>query len=97
MAIIVMFEFPGTTRDQYEEAVDRLTGGTGLNAPSDWPVRGLVLHVSGPTPGGGWHVTEVWESREAFEHFSAVLLPILQEVGIPAAPPLIREVHDVVR
>ncbi|MFJ9951580.1 hypothetical protein [Kitasatospora sp. NPDC091207] len=97
MAIIATFEFPGTTRDQYEEAVDRLTGGAGLNAPSDWPVRGLVVHVAGPIPEGGWHVTDVWESREAFEHFAAVLTPILQEVGIPTAPPLIREVHHVVR
>ncbi|MFI6844000.1 hypothetical protein OG535_31795 [Kitasatospora sp. NBC_00085] len=96
MAIIATFEFPGVTRAQYDEATDRLTGGAGLNKPSDWPVRGLLLHATGPTPDGGWHVTDVWESREAFEHFAAVLMPILQEVGIPTTPPLICEAYNVV-
>ncbi|WP_406207017.1 hypothetical protein OH807_33965 [Kitasatospora sp. NBC_01560] len=96
MAIIAAFELPGVGQAQYEEAVDRLTGGAGLNTPSDWPVRGLVLHAAGPTPDGGWHITDVWESREAFEHFAAVLMPILQEVGIPTTPPLICEAHSIV-
>ncbi|MEV7778549.1 hypothetical protein [Kitasatospora sp. NPDC088351] len=96
MAIIATFEFPGVGLAQYEEAVDRLTGGAGLNAPSDWPVRGLVLHTAGPTPDGGWLVTDVWESREAFEHYAAVLMPILQEVGIPAVPPLLCQAYNVV-
>ncbi|MFI9326790.1 hypothetical protein ACIGZJ_04500 [Kitasatospora sp. NPDC052868] len=97
MAIIAAFEFPGVGQAQYEEAVDRLTGGTGLNSPSDWPVRGLVLHAAGPSPDGGWHVTDVWESREAFEHFAAVLMPILEEVGIPTTPALLCEAYNVVR
>ncbi|MEV6976129.1 hypothetical protein [Kitasatospora sp. NPDC093806] len=97
MAIIVVFDLPEVSREQYEEALDRLTGGTGLNRPSDWPVRGLVLHAAGPTPDGrGWHVTDVWESREAFDHFAAVLMPILQEVGMPTTPPLICEAYNVV-
>ncbi|WP_380281213.1 hypothetical protein [Kitasatospora purpeofusca] len=97
MAIIVVFDLPGVTREQYEESVDRLTGGTGLNRPEDWPVRGLLLHAAGPLPDdGGWHVTDVWESREAFEHFAAVLMPILREVGMATAPPLICEAYNVV-
>ncbi|MCG6496056.1 hypothetical protein [Kitasatospora sp. A2-31] len=96
MAVIVVFEFPEVTQAQYQESVDRLTGGAGLNSPSDWPVRGLVLHTAGPTPGGGWHVTDVWESRETFDHFAAVLMPIFQEVGIPTTPPMICEAYDVV-
>ncbi|MBP0448121.1 MULTISPECIES: hypothetical protein [unclassified Kitasatospora] len=96
MAIITTFELAGVSQAQYDEAVDRLTGGAGLNRPSDWPVRGLVLHAAGPTPDGGWHVTDVWESREAFEHFAAVLMPILQEVGIPTTPPLVCEAYNVV-
>ncbi|GAA2820617.1 hypothetical protein RMN57_30170 [Kitasatospora sp. CM 4170] len=96
MAIIVAFEFPEVTQAQYQESVDRLTGGAGLNSPSDWPVHGLILHAGGPTPGGGWHVTEVWESRAAFDHFAAVLMPILQEIGVPTTPPMICEAYDVV-
>ncbi|MGW4894638.1 hypothetical protein ACWEQL_20550 [Kitasatospora sp. NPDC004240] len=96
MAVIALFDLSGASRAQYDEAVDRLTGGTGLNEPRDWPVRGLLLHAAGPTPDGGWHVTDVWESREALEHFVAVLLPILAEVGIPADPPLICEAYNIV-
>ncbi len=98
MAIIVVFDLPGVTREQYEESVDRLTGGTGLNRSEDWPVRGLLTHAAGPMPeGAGWHVTDVWESREAFDHFAAVLLPILREVGMAAGPPMICEAYNVVR
>ncbi|WP_328953965.1 hypothetical protein [Kitasatospora purpeofusca] len=98
MAVIVVFDLPGVSREQYEESVDRLTGGSGLNRPEDWPVRGLLTHAAGPLPdGAGWHVTDVWESREAFEHFSAVLLPILREVGMAGGPPLICEAYNVVR
>ncbi|MET8700666.1 hypothetical protein ACFVUH_00880 [Kitasatospora sp. NPDC058032] len=97
MAIIAVLDLPGVTLEQYEEAVDRLTGGAGLNRPEDWPVRGLLLHAAGPTEDGeGWHVTDVWESREAYEHFAAVLMPILREVGVPTAAPLICEAYNVV-
>ncbi|MFD0350082.1 hypothetical protein ACFQ0M_36760 [Kitasatospora aburaviensis] len=60
MAIIVAFEFPEVTQAQYQESVDRLTGGAGLNSPSDWPVHGLILHagarrraVGGTSPRSG--------------------------------------------
>ncbi|MGW6916057.1 hypothetical protein ACWGB8_19905 [Kitasatospora sp. NPDC054939] len=96
MPVIVSFEFSDVTRAQYEEAVDRLTGGAGLHEPSDWPVPGLIVHAAGETPGGGWHITDVWESVEAFERFSAVLRPILEEIGMPTARPLICEAHTVV-
>lgn len=42
-------------------------------------------------------MTDVWESREAYEHFAAVLLPILRELGMAGGPPLICEAHNVVR
>ncbi|MER7756108.1 hypothetical protein [Kitasatospora sp. NPDC097643] len=94
MAIVAVFDLPGATQAQYDETVRRLTNGGSLDKPSDWPVPGLVSHAAGPTPTG-WHVTDVWESREAFERFGEVLRPILQEVGM-AGQPVIFEAHRVV-
>ncbi|MGA5821849.1 hypothetical protein ACPC54_28780 [Kitasatospora sp. NPDC094028] len=98
MALVVVFDIPGVTQAQYDAVIKALTGSTtGFNLPSDLPVAGLVSHVAGPT-GTGWHVTDVWESREAFERFAEVLGPILQDVGIPSdPPPQIFEAHRVVR
>ncbi|MFJ9604890.1 hypothetical protein ACIRS1_00865 [Kitasatospora sp. NPDC101176] len=95
MAIIVLFDIPGVTQAQYDAAIYRLTGGKGLHQPSDLPVPGLLSHTAGPTEDG-WHVTDVWEARGAFIRFSEVLMPILEEVGIPTVPPRILEAHAVV-
>ncbi|MFD7902253.1 hypothetical protein ACFV4F_00250 [Kitasatospora sp. NPDC059722] len=97
MAIVVTFDIPGVTQAQYDGVIKALTGSTtGFNLPSDLPVAGIVSHVAGPT-ATGWHVTDVWESREAFDRFAEVLRPILQDVGIPADPPQVFEAYRVVR
>ncbi|MEU9040212.1 MULTISPECIES: hypothetical protein [unclassified Kitasatospora] len=98
MAIVVVFDLPGVTQAQYDAVIKALTGGTsGFNVQSDLPVSGIVSHVAGPTDTG-WHVTDVWESRDAFARFSEVLGPILQDVGIPTdTPPQIFEAYRVVR
>ncbi len=97
MAIVVVFDLPGVTQDQYDAVIKVLTGNVfGFNVQSDLPVSGIVSHVAGPT-ATGWHVTDVWESRDAFNRFAEVLTPILQDVGIPTdPPPQIFEAHRVV-
>jgi len=58
--------------------------------------KGLVLHLAGPTEEG-FRVIDVWETREAWERFEAVLLergvtvargglaaPTLRELGVLA-------------
>ncbi|MQS15148.1 hypothetical protein F7Q99_23495 [Streptomyces kaniharaensis] len=95
MAIIVTFDLPGVTQGQYDGVIERLTDGGGFRKPSDLPVPGILTHAAGPT-ADGWHVTDVWESREAFDRFTEVLMPILVEVGIPTDPPRIFEAHNVV-
>jgi hypothetical protein len=86
VAIIVVFDIPGGTQAQYEQVTDRLTGGRGLpKAASDWPVAGLLSHAAGPSPTG-WLVTDVWESREQFDAFAQVLLPLTAEAGMNAQP-----------
>ncbi|WP_042365240.1 hypothetical protein [Streptacidiphilus neutrinimicus] len=96
MAVIIVFEIPGGTQAQYEEVTDKMTGGRGgVKARSDWPVPGLISHCAGPTPDG-WHVTDVWESTEAFQRFAEKLGPLMQAAGMPQAEPRIYEAFNVV-
>jgi len=97
MAIGVIFEFPGVTQAKYEEAVDQFMGrGRQFNKLADWPVKGALMHVAGPIPGG-WQVVDVWESEEAFRRFGEVLMPTLQKLGFPMAAPKIFPVVKFVK
>ncbi len=96
MAIGVLFDFPGVTSDQYDEVCRNLNNGRLLRALADWPEPGIVSHVAGPTPDGGWRVVDVWESEEAFQRFGQLLLPLLQQAGFPAGAPQVFPVHNVV-
>jgi hypothetical protein len=92
---MMMQEIPGGTREQYDEVCARLTGGRSLSSLSDWPVEGILSHAAGPTDDG-WCVVDVWESEEAFRRFGEVIVPILQELGVPGEPRVL-PVHNVVR
>jgi hypothetical protein len=96
MAIGVLFEFPGVTQAQYDEVLKRLTGGRTLKSLSDWPVKGVLSHVAGPTPNG-WRVVDVWQSEADLQKFAAVLMPILQDVGFPNVPPQVFPAHNFVK
>jgi hypothetical protein len=87
MAVLMIQEVPGGTKEQYEEVVSRLSDGRGLSSPGDWPVEGIIVHAAGPTDDG-WRVVDVWESEEAFQRFGEVIGPILQEVGFNGEPRL---------
>lgn len=82
MAIGVLTEYPGVTREQYE----RLSDAMGLG---DMPA-GELIHVCGPT-NDGWRIVEVWESEDAYERFvTEIIVPAAQAVAFPA--PARREV-----
>ena len=85
MPVVAVFQGPTLTREKYEESVRRLTGGTSLRSPSDWPVAGLLLHVAGQG-AAGFRVVDVWESEAAFRTFGEKLVPILKAVGVEGAP-----------
>jgi hypothetical protein len=96
MAIGVIFDFPGTTSDQYDEVCRDLNNGQPLRRLSDWPGEGeIVAHVAGPTRDG-WRVVDVWESQEAFQRFGERLIPLLEKAGMPAVQPQVFPVHNVV-
>ncbi len=86
MPVVLVHQGPTLTRERYEEAVRRLTGGNGpLQAPADWPVEGLLVHAAGQG-NGGFRIVDLWESEDAAGRFGAILLPILQEIGVTDMP-----------
>jgi hypothetical protein len=86
MAVVLVHQGQGLTRESYEEAVRRLTGGRArLESPADWPVEGLLVHAAGEAQGG-FRVVDVWESEEAVQRFGETLMPILRELDVEAEP-----------
>jgi hypothetical protein len=82
----VVAVFQGLTQEQYEKTVDKVSGGKSrMDSPSDWPVEGLLAHVTGQGETG-FRVVDVWESEEAFNRFGETLLPILKEIGVEGRP-----------
>ncbi len=76
MAVGVLMEFPGVTREQYDQLVQDLD----LSGPPE----GELIHVCGPTSDGGWRTVDVWESQEAFERFAnELLIPRARARGFP--------------
>ena len=96
MAICVLFECPGVTQAQYDEALKKLTGGRAGKALADWSAPGLLSHVAGPTPNG-WRVVDVWESEADLMKFAGVLMPILKSLGFPEISPEIIPAHNFVK
>ncbi len=85
MAVGVLMEFPGVTREQYDQLVQDLD----LSGPPE----GELIHVCGPTSDGGWRTVDVWESQEAFERFAnELLIPRARALGFPQ--PLKREFFE---
>jgi len=95
MAIGVIFEIPGVTREQYEVSAKKVWKGPG-NKLADWPVEGVLAHMAGPMPNG-WRVVDVWESEAAFERFGKVLGPIMKESGFPVVEPKIFPLAEFIK
>jgi hypothetical protein len=86
VAVVLVHQGAGLTKESYEESVRKVTGGKSrVESPSDWPVEGLLAHVAGEGESG-FRVVDVWESEEAAQRFGETLIPILQEVGVNAKP-----------
>ncbi len=96
MAIGVLFDFPGVTKDQYEKTLTALKPSGKFSRLSDWPVAGVQFHVAGPT-ATGWRVVDVWDSEEDFRKFGEVLMPILKSHGFPEGAPNFFPVHNMIK
>ncbi len=96
MAIGVLFEFPGATQSQYEDVAKKMTKGGSLRKLANWPAKGLLMHLAGPTQTG-WRVVDVWESEADLMKFAAVLMPLAKAAGFPDVPPQIFPAHNFVK
>ena len=85
MAVVLVVQAPGITREQYEGSVEKISPTGKLVSPADWPVEGLLAHIAGEGPNG-FRVVDVWESEDAFRRFGEKLIPILRSVGIEGEP-----------
>ena len=95
MPVVAVFQHPTLTRETYEASIRELTGGRArVDQPSDWPVKGLLVHVAGET-GSGFRVIDVWASEEAYREFGEVLGPIMAKLGL-GGQPQVYQVHTLV-
>jgi len=90
MAILMMFEAPGATPEQYQEVNDHMGVG------EDYAPPGLISHVAG-RGDDSLVVLDVWESREALERFFAERLgQALAATGVEAPEPRVMPVHNLI-
>lgn len=79
MAYLIINEYEGGTREQYDAAVSVVHPPGGL--PS-----GQTHHYAGPGPTS-WVVVAVWDSKESWETFrDEILLPGLGGLGDSGFP-----------
>ena len=85
MAYLIVNEFEGGTREQYDAAVS-------VVPPPDGLPPGQTHHYAGPGPTG-WVVVAVWDSKQSWETFREdTLLPGLSglgDSGFPGPPKMI--------
>jgi hypothetical protein len=90
MAIVVRFSPTSLTREQYDQASQK------MEAAGDWPPQGLQMHVLFGDEGD-LRVSEIWDSREHFEAFGEKLRPALADAGIQfSGEPEVFEVQELV-
>ncbi len=90
MSIVVRFTPNGLTAEQYNESIRR------LEADGSFPPDGMSYHICFGNDGD-LRVSEIWDSRAAFEAFGERLMPILGDVGIDVGGmPDIYDVHNVI-
>ena len=86
MAVGVIMDFRGATLEQYDQVIEKMD--LGGRVP-----EGAHFHWVTATDDG-FRVTDVWESREAFDAFAeAKIGPLSAEVGV--APPSSTEFFEV--
>jgi len=94
MSIVVRFKPTSLTAAIYDESTRQLEEAGVERLP-----EGLDYHVCFGADGN-LQVSEVWDSRAAFQAFGERLsqMPVLAQLGIEfSAPPEIFDVHRIVR
>jgi hypothetical protein len=90
MATSFYFVHKGFTPEKYDAAIAALDAA-GAGAPA-----GRTLHVALES-GGEIQVFDIWESKEQFEAFGAVLIPKLAEAGVELGEPMVAPVYNIIK
>jgi hypothetical protein len=85
MPVVLVHQGPTLTQERYDEVVRRLSGKDHMETPGDWPVQGLLAHITGQGDDG-FRVVDLWESEDAARRFGDRLTPGLEEVGVKEQP-----------
>ncbi len=89
MALAAVFRIPGMNAQQYAKLLND------LEAEGEGHPRGRLYHVASQT-ADGWFVIDVWESREWFDAFGEVLVPMMAAAGVTPVEPEVHEVHNII-
>ena len=90
MALAFYFTHDGFTPEKYAQAISKLEAA-GAGAP-----KGRTQHVALES-AGAIQVFDIWESQAEFDAFGPTLMPILTELGVELKPPMVANVHNVIR
>lgn len=89
MSFVLTFTPSGMTAARYNECIEK------LNAAGAGSPKGRSYHVCYGDPNSV-QVTDVWESMEDFQAFGAILMPILQSLGVDSGEPAPLEVQNII-
>jgi allophanate hydrolase subunit 1 len=90
MSVLIRFDPPSLTAEQYDQTVRK------LEEAGEIPADGLEIHVCFGSDGN-LKVSEVWDSQEQLDAFGETLRPVLDEAGIDPGEPEILQIHNIIR
>jgi len=90
VSLVIRFNPPSLTAEQYDEAVRRLT------EDGVFPADGLDYELCFGSDGN-LKVSQVWDSQEQMQAFGERLRPILAELGIEPGEPEVLAVHNIIK
>lgn len=89
MALVMRIVPPKFTAAKYDEVVKRLEKAGAGNPP------GRLFHVCFGDKNN-LRVSDIWDTRENFDKFFAIVGPIMQELGVEKGEPEFFEVHNTI-
>ncbi|MBA3305648.1 MAG: hypothetical protein H0U25_06945 [Thermoleophilaceae bacterium] len=92
MPVAMIVHEPDGSQESYDKVGEQLA----LDGKPD----GLIVHIAGPSPDGGWHVIDMWESEaDASRFYAEQLTPALEAAGISAGSggPRVWPVHNHIK
>lgn len=90
MALGIYIVHEGFTTEKYDEALKR------LDAAGEGSPKGRSSHFALESDGA-IQVFDVWESQEDFDAFGKTLVPILADLGVELAAPMVATIYNSIK